>query len=328
MERVFKFKELISVIIPIYNVEEYLERCINSVINQTYKNIEIILVDDGSSDRCGMICDKYAEKENRIKVLHKKNGGLSDARNSGIEVANGEYITFIDSDDYVSCDYVEYLYYILKKYNTRISCCGHYICFHEKNISKSSLIEKKISKIEALKDILYDKEIDICSWGKLYDSKLFENIKFPKGKLFEDTATTYLLFDLCDNISIGNKCKYHYVMRDNSITSQIFNLKKMDLIEMTNQMCYYIVTKYPMLKAACNRRKIWAYMSTYVKIIYTKRKEFYKEKEYIKDYIKKNRKNVLKDKEISKRDIISLKIFALGDYVFKFSWKIYKTIFN
>lgn len=328
MEKVSSFKELISIIIPIYNVEEYLEKCINSVINQTYKNIEIILVDDGSQDRCGMICDEYAKKDKRIKVIHKKNGGLSDARNNGIDIANGKYITFIDSDDYVSCDYVEYLYYILKKYSTRISCCGHYVCFDKKIISKTSLIEKKVSKIESLKDILYDKEIDICSWGKLYDSKLFENIRFPKGKLFEDTATTYLLFDLCDNISIGNKCKYYYIMRDNSITTQIFNLKKMDLIEMTNKMCSYIRTKYPILNAACNRRQIWAHMSTYVKIIYAEKKEFYQEKKYIKDYIKNNRKNVLMDKEISKRDIISLKIFGLGDFVFRISWKIYKAIFN
>lgn len=328
MAKASDFKDLISIIIPVYNVEKYVIKCIDSVINQTYKNIEIILIDDGSSDNSGIICDEYAKKENKITVIHKKNEGLSEARNTGIAASTGKYITFIDSDDFVSSDYIEYLYYILKKYNTCISCCGHYICFDNKKVAKTSMNEKTVGKVEALKNILYDKEIDICSWGKLYDSKLFENIRFPKGKLFEDTATTYLLFDLCDSISVGNECKYYYIMRKNSITKQSFNLKKMDLIEMTNIMCTYIKKKYPELTAACDRRLLWAYMSIYVKIIYTSKNDFIEEKNHIKNYIKSKKEYVLRDNEISKRDMISLKIFGLGDTIFKLTWNLYKIIFN
>ena len=116
-------EDLISIVIPVYKVEKYLEKCVESVINQTYKNLEILLVNDGSPDNCPKICDEYAQKDNRIKVIHKENGGLSDARNAGIDVATGKYITFIDSDDYISNDYVEYMYNLLKQNNTKKYWC-------------------------------------------------------------------------------------------------------------------------------------------------------------------------------------------------------------
>ena len=326
MEKVSK--DLVSIVIPIYNVEKYLKKCLDTVLSQTYNNIEIILVDDGSPDSCGIICDEYANKDKRIKVIHKENGGLSDARNAGIDIAKGRYITFIDSDDYVSSDYVEYLFNTLKKYNSKISTCGHYICFDNKMIEKTSLKTKKVSKEEAMTDFLYDYDIDICSWGKLYDISLFESIRFPKGKIFEDSATTYKLFDLCDYIAVGKECKYYYIMRNDSITTKKFNLNKMDLIEMTEEMCTFLTKKYPSLKKACNRRLMWAYMSTYTKIVYTNKSEFKKEKKLIKDYIKNNRPKVLRDKNISKRDKISLIIFPFGDTFFKISWRFYKLIFN
>ena len=319
---------LVSIVIPIYNVEKYLKKCINAVINQTYSNIEIILVDDGSPDSCGYICDDFAAKDSRIKVIHKENGGLSDARNAGINIAKGQYITFIDSDDFVSNDYVEYLLNVLKENNTKISTCGHYICFDKKKIEKTSLESKKISRENAMIDILYDNEIDICSWGKLYDISLFKKTRFPKGKIFEDTATTYKLFDMCDYIAIGKESKYYYIMRNDSITTKKFNINKMDLIEMTEEMCAFLKKKYPSMIKACNRRLMWSYMSTYTKIVYTNKNEFIEEKKVIKKYIKDNRKNVLRDVNISKRDKISLIIFPLGDLFFKISWKLYKLIFN
>ena len=116
-------QDLISVIVPVYNVENYLKRCLDSIINQTYQNIEIILIDDGSTDNSGNLCEDYKKIDNRIKVVHKTNGGLSDARNTGIKKAKGKYITFVDSDDYVEYDYVEYLYNLIKKYDTNISFC-------------------------------------------------------------------------------------------------------------------------------------------------------------------------------------------------------------
>ena len=312
MEKVSRENELISIVVPIYKVENYLEKCIISILNQSYKNFELLLIDDGSPDLCPKICDDYKNKDKRIKVFHKENGGLSDARNYGIEKAKGSLITFIDSDDYIDRDYIEYLYNLKKKFGVKISTCGHNICFDKKIIKKTSLRTEKVSLEVALYDILYDKEIDICSWGKLY----------------EDTATTYLLFEKCDYIGVGNECKYNYVMRKDSITTNSFNLKKMQLIDMTQIMCDYIYDKYPSLKCACTRRLMWSYLSTYTKIVHTPKNQYKNEKNKIKKFISSNRKNVLNDNNISKRDKVSLIIYPFGDLFFKISWKIYKIIFN
>lgn len=326
MEKVFENSDLVSVVIPVYNVKDFLEKCIESVVQQTYKNIEILLIDDGSTDGSDVICDKYCKKDNRIKVFHKKNGGLSDARNYGISKSTGKFITFIDSDDYVSDDYVEYLYELLIENKTNISACGHFILKNGKTLKKNIVNKKRFTKTEALNAILYDREIDICSWGKLYNKKLFDDIRFPKEKIFEDTGTTFQLFDKCDYISVGDECKYYYIIRSNSITTKEFNIKKMDLIEMTNNMCEYIIRKYPNLRLGCNRRTIWAYMSTYTKIVFTPKSKYIEEKKLIKNYIKNNRKIVLKDKNISRRDRLSLIIFLFGDNIFKIIWQLYKKI--
>lgn len=158
-------KPLISVILPIYNVAQFLPRCIESVCSQTYDNLEIILVDDGSPDDCGDICDKYAEKDNRIVVVHKQNGGLSDARNKGAEIANGEYITFIDSDDYVTDTYVEYLYSLIEKYHTRMSLCTHTVVFEKgNNIIYGNGKDEVLTTEICLERMLYDDVINTSAW--------------------------------------------------------------------------------------------------------------------------------------------------------------------
>ena len=162
-------EELISVILPIYNVEKYLEKCLKSVINQTYKNLEIILVDDGSKDNSPQICDEYAVKDKRIVVIHKSNGGLSDARNAGIEIAKGKYITLIDSDDYVEKDYVQFLYQLIKENNAEMSICSHTVLYTngtriEKETGEHLVLDPKTT----LEKILYDEGIDLSAWAKMY----------------------------------------------------------------------------------------------------------------------------------------------------------------
>lgn len=220
-------KKLISIVLPIYNVENYIEKCMESVLNQTYKNIEIILVDDGSPDNCPIICDQYVKEDNRVKVVHKENGGLSDARNAGIKVANGDYITFIDSDDYVDKDYVEFLYNTIEETDADIAIGGHRVIYDsgkiiEKETHENSVLEPK----KVLERILYDDGIDLSAWGKLYKRYLFNDIKFPKGRLFEDSATTYMLVDKANKIAINSISKYNYIIRKNSISMLNFHLKK------------------------------------------------------------------------------------------------------
>jgi glycosyltransferase involved in cell wall biosynthesis len=212
---------LISVIVPIYNVEIYLEKCLNSIINQTYKNLEIILIDDGSPDNCGKICDEYAKKDKRIKVIHKPNGGLSDARNTGLDIAKGEYIAFVDSDDYIAEEMCEELLDIAQKEEADIVVCGVYdvrkegITVFDRNLNVSD------------KDtILYQIFTDYYpsySWNKFFKAHLFSEIRFPHIK-FEDLFIMPTLILAAQKISFTPKAYYYYNRtNENSITSFLTN---------------------------------------------------------------------------------------------------------
>lgn len=317
--------ELISVIVPVYKVEEYLRRCIDSIINQTYKNLEIILVDDGSPDNCGKICDEYAKKDDRINVIHKENGGLSDARNAGIDIANGKYITFIDSDDYVSEDYVEFLYSLIKENNADISMGKHFIIYKNDIINTGTDLKNILKPKEALEKMLYSNDLDVSAWAKLYKKELFQNIKYPKGRLYEDAATTYKLIDKSKIIAFYSKPIYYYVIRDNSITNHNFNERKFELIDSTKEMCEYVNEKYPELKDASNRRLMYSYLSTLTQLTYSKeiKKEY---KKRLMNYIKENRNKILKNKKIPQRDKIALYSTYFGFSFFKLLWKLYRKI--
>ena len=208
-------KDLISVIIPVYNVEKYIEKCIYSVINQTYKNIEIILVDDGSTDISGKICDDFEKKDYRIKVIHKKNGGLSDARNVGIDVSTGKYIVFIDSDDYVDKKHIEYLYNMITKNNADISICQFNIVYENSDIQITDFTKKDTIKIfdnkKALETMLYNKKFCNSACTKMYKKELFDDIRFPIGKLYEDLGTTYKLIEKTTKVVLGQRTTYNYL---------------------------------------------------------------------------------------------------------------------
>ena len=210
--------DLISIIVPVYNIEKYLQKCIKSIINQTYKNIEIILVDDGSKDNSGKICDEFKQIDNRIKVIHKENGGLSDARNAGLKIAKGEYIGFVDSDDYIAQDMFETLYKLAKENNADISIVSFYEIYNGKVIGVRDFKSlEEMDKIEAMKELLIDTKIQSYAWNKLFKKELFENIEFPTNKNFEDIATTLLLFEKANKVMLLEDPKYYYVRRDNSI---------------------------------------------------------------------------------------------------------------
>lgn len=312
----------VSVVVAIYNVSDYLKKCVDSILDQTYDKLEIILVDDGSTDNSGEICDDYEKADNRVLALHKTNGGLSDARNAGIKKSTGEYITFIDGDDYIDRDYIETLIDSIRKYDSDISIVGHKIKYpkniYEKRASKSEVFSPE----DALREILYDREIDLSAWGKLYKTSLFNGVRYPKGRLFEDSATTYLLFDKAKKISVAPKSKYNYIIRSTSITNTGFNSKKYDLIASTQEMTDFIINKYPNLKSACERRMMWAHLSTLTQLAKSKNPSK-NDINKLMSYIKKQRKAILEDKNISKRDRLSLYSTYFGFTGFKLSWKIY-----
>lgn len=220
---------LISIIIPIYKVEPYLQRCLDSILNQTYSNLEIILVDDGSPDGCPQICDDYATKDNRIIVIHKKNGGLSDARNTGLDICKGDYISFVDSDDYVNEKYIEELFKISIKENADIVIAENIQTAPQQN---SKHFIKAYSNKDALIHLFSNNHIAfIVSWGKLYKKHLFSTLRFPIGKFHEDEFTTYILFYNSKKIVYTSEILYYYYQRAGSIVSTRHPWDVLDYLE-------------------------------------------------------------------------------------------------
>lgn len=318
--------ELISVILPIYNVSQYLKRCIDSVMAQTYKNIEIILVDDGSTDDSGMICDEYAKLDSRIKVVHKKNGGLSSARNAGIDVAKGEYLTFIDSDDYVDEDYVEFLYKLICEYNVKMSIASHTVVYENGTVLKKETGERQcLDAHKVLERILYDEDIDLSAWAKMYHKSLFETIRFPVGRLFEDAATTYQFVYASEKVAIGSESKLYYMIRNNSISNIGFSRKKIDLITSTKEMSDFCIEKYPDLKKAGLRRLTYAYMSTLSQLANSQVKDIEVQKDLMK-FIRKNGMSVLLDPRSKNRDRLGIVSTFFGFNFYKFIWNFYRKL--
>lgn len=237
----------ISIIVPIYNVERYLSRCVHSIINQTYKNLEIILVDDGSPDNCPQLCDEYAKKDDRIKVIHKKNGGLSDARNAGMTVASGEFISFIDSDDYVSLDFIETLYNTIISEDSEIAECD-VIKFYDDSSFDDYADDLKITNyntIDGLSALISENPFHQHVWNKLYKSKLLVGIPYTVGKLNEDEFWTYQVFGRAKKITKINKTMYYYFQRQSSIMGNQYNLRRLDALEGKYNRQLYVEKNFP-----------------------------------------------------------------------------------
>ena len=238
---------LISVIIPVYNVEKYLSKCIDSVLGQTYTNLDIILVDDGATDSSGRICDEYAAKDNRIRVIHKKNGGLSDARNAGIDIAQGSLISFLDSDDYLLNDFYDYIWGLMRKYNADMVAtplCS-YADSGEILSSPSDESETLMSDSDAIHNMFSRAGIPWCAQAKLYKTELFRNIRYPVGKLMEDKATTYKIFAKCKKIVYARSYKYMYLIRQGSIMHAKFSERNLHTFEIQLALNDFIEKQYP-----------------------------------------------------------------------------------
>lgn len=237
-------KPLISVIVPIYNVEKYLPRCVESILGQTYENLELILVDDGSTDRSGEICDTYLKKDKRIKVLHKANGGLSDARNAGIEIAHGKYFSFVDSDDYIAVNMLERLYDGAISENADLTICGFQAVDESGtpivNMSSAGLRSGSYDKLDIFRESGYSDGWNyIVAWNKLYDQKLFNAVRFQKGKLHEDEFIFHWILDQCEKIVVLEEKLYYYLQRAQSITTDNYSIRRLDAVEANLLRCKY-----------------------------------------------------------------------------------------
>ena len=247
----------ISIVVPVYNVEKYLEKCILSLVNQTYHNIEILLVDDGSTDNSGSICDKYARLYNNVFVLHKENGGLSSARNFALQHLTGEYVTFVDSDDYVEYFYLEYMMAPIRRCeldNVDMVICPiaetttDGIVLRAKNLKNTDrrlIYSESMSNQEALEAMCYGYKFGTSACGKLISVKIARQFPFPIGKIYEDLATIYKMIGCSEKIIVLDYPMYYYVMRNGSITHCKWSPAVKDLVYASNNLLKYIDSYFP-----------------------------------------------------------------------------------
>jgi glycosyltransferase involved in cell wall biosynthesis len=326
---------MVSIIVPVYKVEKYLPRCLDSILAQTFIDFECILVDDGSPDNCPAICNEYAKKDSRINIIHKENGGQSDARNAGIEIAKGNYISFIDSDDFVTQNYLEYLYGLITKQDADISCCN-YLPIRKDGIiikSKNSLTKNKVYNKENFKEmfsvILYEENTVVYDsvWAKLYKKKLFADIRFPNGKLFEDVRIIPQLLQKAEKIIFGKEKHYFYQIHQNSTTFQKFSEKNYDFINAIEEMCQFIENNYNGLEKACTRRFTSAIIRVLRQMI--EAKDFdKKEANSLRKKILQNGKALFFDKKVPKRDKFAIFTLLFGIRYFAACWKVYAKFTN
>lgn len=291
-------KPLISIVIPVYNVESYLEQCVETVIGQVYENIEIILIDDGSTDNSGKICDELVKKDKRIKVIHKKNGGLSDARNYGLDIAKGEYISFIDSDDYVEKTYINELYESILAKKADIAVGEYYVVSNRNKKIETNIrmIEKEYTNIEGVLDLLYQKNMTSSACAKLYKKELFDDVRFPLHKLHEDVPVVYKLFLKSKKIVYINNKLYYYYQREGSIVNSTFRKEKLDYIEHTKIIVDEMKLKEKKLYQAAISRHISACFQILFNIPF--KLLFKTEGNYVWNEILKYRYSILKDQDV------------------------------
>lgn len=318
--------ELISVVVPIYNVEKYLSICIKSILSQSYRNIEVILVDDGSTDSSGYICDSFAAVDPRVSVIHKPNGGLSEARNVGIESSNGSFVSLIDSDDIICDNFIQTLYEIYLITGSDLVCC-ELICFYDEDeyklqryweqINKRECTYKKYTSKEIIEKSFYQHISITGAHQKLYKKSLFNDIKFPIGRYFEDLATIYLFFEMANSISVIDKKLYAYRMRTDSIMNCTFNANKLDCIWVAEKIVsYYAETDMEGVFCAAFRVN----RLVYDQIPYS----FKSEKSQVWNEIKKYRWPVLADAKVQKYERLLAALSFSGQYLFNFWLRIFR----
>lgn len=285
--------ELISIVVPIYNVEKYLRKCVESLLQQTYKNIQIILVDDGSTDESGKIADEYAEKHEQIEVYHKINGGLSDARNYGIKYAKGEYLCFIDSDDWVAADMVAVLYQNIKKYDADVSE-AQYIRVDNEDVIADDLEEqvKVFDNIQASLNLRNYHLNQIVAWNKMYKKSCFNDILFPFGKIHEDEFTTYKIIYNSKKIVVSNKILFFYRNTPNSIVNKKITKKRLHVLEAYDEAISFYHEKK---EAELKKLTIINYLYILLNLLEECGKHEDQETKEIKEIIKKRFINLYKE---------------------------------
>lgn len=316
--------ELVSIAVSVYNGEKYLARCLDSLIRQKYNQIEIIIVDDGSTDASGIICDEYMKKDSRIRVIHQKNGGISAARNTGLEAAQGEYLVFCDADDIVTEYYVENLYRSIKNADADMSVCGYQYYKEGDIIQKGFPYNQDKIKIvdtkECLKRAFYQDQMYTTIWGKLFKKNIWKNLVFPVGRLYEDIPTMYqAIFDSKKVVIIEN-IDYYYAINEGSITQKPFSMREMDAIDFMDEVGERVNKEYPDLIHAYRTRAYLLHAFIMFKI---RPKEHIEVRKMLWSRMKSARKEVLSDRRVGKQS----KMIALSSYLgYPLTYRLYRMV--
>lgn len=308
---------MISVIVPVYKVEKYLEKCVQSILAQTYKDFELILVDDGSPDRCPDMCDGYTQKDKRVRVMHKVNGGLSDARNTGVSMAEGDYVTFIDSDDYVSDDYLETLISLIKGNNADIAVTGIELFLEGKEPRKRSTSKVYLySKEEALEKMFYQDTLDTSACAILLPIEIAKNNPFPVGKYHEDDFTTYKFYSAVNKVAVTSRKQYFYLQRMGSIM-HVLGKSSLDELDAADELVLFCKENYPHLVCAAESKKFSDYCQVLLSNDYI---EQYNPQEYarITGYLKNKRLQILLDKRCRGKNRMAAFVLLMGVEMLKF----------
>lgn len=352
---------LVSVIIPVYNVAKILERCVNSVLTQSYENLEIILVDDGSTDLSRQFCDAFAKKDQRVQVIHQPNQGLSAARNAGLARATGAYLTFVDSDDSVQPYLVELLLGLCEQHQTKMSIAG----FREldSNAEIFPNLDQRaelgalgsltwpdptplpenveiLSTTSCLTRMLCDQGFTVSAWSKLYARELFADVRFPIGKLYEDVGTTYRLVLQCPEIAVSSLQPYNYYHNPTSITKSSYTPAKLDLITLTDQMCDRLSAWAESRDAAertqpdflVKKRRMHARFSVLRQMVMldpqtlaaSERKAFLSQRREIVRYLRRHRRDIFSNPLATRRDRLAMTSLIVGLPAFRAAWKSYQ----
>lgn len=302
-------KPLISVVVPVYKAEPYLRQCVDSLLAQSCDSLEILLVDDGSPDASGTICDAYAAADGRVKVLHQANQGVSAARNAGTAAATGAYIAFVDADDWVEPDYLEYLLGLSRSFDAQIAVCGCALPTGQQQLRTGA---------EALETLLYQKEFDTAPWGKLFSAEIAKAVPFPEGMYFEDLAVVCRMFGRAERVACARRDGYHYrqtpdgTMRGGDVDRLLCQRTAADM------MVEYVSGHFPALAPAAECRRFSAYCQVLMKLpsggYEAQRGELWR-------YIKKVRGAVVRDRKARAKNRLAALISCFGEGVMQALWK-------
>lgn len=307
----------ISVIVPVYNVEGLLSKCVESILNQTFKNFEILLIDDGSKDKSGDICEEFAKKDSRVKVYHKKNGGLSSARNYGMRYAEGEYYTFIDSDDFIDETMLKILYENIIENNVDLSITGVRDIYEGKTSVDVKRERMLLSSEETLKLMLMGKKINVYAVSKLYKKTIFDDLEYPEGKAYEDSYIIVDILKKCSRIFIDTIPQYNYYHRANSITTLQYSARDMDYIEAWTNNFDKIKDAFPSLEELGMRRVCFSYFFVLDKILLANKEKETEDTKEIVAFLRKNGDFIANNPYFSRNRKIALKLLKINLKLYK-----------